>query len=116
MLISNPLANPHFLPTLLLLAALFGISLLALLVPARFDRRRLAAGTLFARWRVWAAIAPLYSMALFCGGLTTLALLTFLVFQGLREYIRLVALPRSYGAVPKLGEHTDMIRNEFAPS
>jgi len=24
--------------------------------------------------------------------------------------------PRSYGAVPKLGEHTDMIRNEFAPS
>lgn len=44
-------------------------------------------------------IAPLYALALFCGALTTLALVTFLVLQGLREYSRLVALPRGYEAV-----------------
>jgi phosphatidate cytidylyltransferase len=97
--ISNPADNPLFLPTLLLLAGLFGLSLLALLAITRFDPARLAGSTLFARWRVWAVIAPIYSMTLFYGALTTLALLTFLVVQGLREYSRLVVLPSSYGAV-----------------
>jgi phosphatidate cytidylyltransferase len=99
MLISNPLDNPLFLPTLLLLSGLFGATLLALLLIVRFDLARLADSTLFERWRVWAMIAPLYSMALFCGALTTLALISFLVFQGLQEYSRLVVLPRSYTVV-----------------
>src|SRR5579871_6788857 len=97
--ISNPLANPLFLPTLALVAIVLGGSFLALLLIVRFDLQRLQQSTLFQRWRVWAIIAPLYSMALFCGDLTTLALITFLVFQGLREYIRLVALPRAYAGV-----------------
>jgi len=99
MLISNPFASPLFPPTALLLAAFLGVTLLALLAIARFDLARLGDSVLFARWRVWAMIAPLYSLALFCGALTTLALVTFLVAQGLREYSRLVALPRGYEAV-----------------
>ena len=96
MLISNPFADPLFLPTLGLLTVLLCGSLPALCVAAGFDLARMRGNVLFARWRVWAIIAPAYSLALFCGVGTLLALLTFLVFQGLREYSRLVGLPRAY--------------------
>lgn len=97
MLISNPLADPLFLPTLGLLAVLLIDSLLALWALAGFNTARLRGGVLFARWRVWACIAPIYGLSLFCGVLTLLALVTFLVYQGLREYSRLVGLPRTQG-------------------
>src|SRR5947209_9686356 len=99
MLISNPADNPLFLPTALLLAALLLGTLLALLVVVHWSLAMLRDSVLFQRWRVWALIAPLYSLALFCGILTTLALLTFLIAQGLREYIGLVALPLAYARV-----------------
>jgi predicted CDP-diglyceride synthetase/phosphatidate cytidylyltransferase len=99
MLISNPTDNPLFLTTALLLGALLLGSLLALLFTVRWNLAALRQSVLFQRWRVWAIIAVTYSLALFCGTLTTLALLTFLIVQGLREYSALVALPRAYGRV-----------------
>ncbi len=71
MLISNPVSSPLFWPTLTLIVSLLGASLLALVA---IERGRLGESVLFRRWRVWAAIAPIYSLALLCGGLTTLAL------------------------------------------
>lgn len=99
MLISNPADNPLFLPTALLLVALLLATLLALLVVVHWRLAVLRDSVLFQRWRVWAIIAPIYSLALFCGTITTLTLLTFLIAQGLREYVGLVALPRAYARV-----------------
>ena len=56
--------------------------------------------TLFQRWAVWAVIAPIYSLAVLerrtarccCSS-------ALIVWQGLREYGRLVALPRLYQTV-----------------
>jgi len=97
--ISNPISSPYFLPTLLLLSAFLGLTLLALVLVMHGDMARLRQSTLFARWRVWAVIAPIYSLALLCGDLTALALVSFLVFQGLREYSGLVRLPGGYTVV-----------------
>jgi phosphatidate cytidylyltransferase len=99
MLISNPIDNPLFRATAVLLAVLLGGTLTALLFTTRWNIAALRQSVLFQRWRVWAIIAVLYSMALFCGTLTTLALLVFLIVQGLREYSALVAMPRAYARV-----------------
>jgi phosphatidate cytidylyltransferase len=97
--ISNPLDNPLFLPTALLLGTLLIGSLIALLRGARGNRKTLADNVLFRRWRVWAVISLIYSLALFCGALTTVFLVGCLIIQGLREYARLVGLPRAHTAV-----------------
>src|SRR3954447_2042046 len=96
MLISNPFNNPLFLPCLYTVSAMLGGSLLVLLLAARFDLGRLRSGVLFRRWRVWAIIAPIYGLAILCGPVTTLALLSLLVLQALREYAGLVDLPPMY--------------------
>jgi phosphatidate cytidylyltransferase len=99
MLISNPFASPLFLPCLYTVGAMLGGSLLVLLFVARFDLGRLRSGVLFRRWRVWAVIAPVYGLAILCGPVTTLGLLSLLVLQALREYARLVDLPPAYGKI-----------------
>lgn len=96
MLISNPVDNVLFRPTALIVVAFLACTLFILLLRTRFDRRRLAANSLFHRWRVWAIIAPIYSLALFSGRLPTLVLVSFLIVQGLREYADLVGLPLAY--------------------
>jgi len=75
------------------------LGLIALLAAARGDVRRLAAGTLFRRWRTWAVIAPIYALAVLSGAVPTLALVLFLAGQGLREYANLVGLPNVYRLV-----------------
>jgi phosphatidate cytidylyltransferase len=96
MLISNPVHNSLFRPTAIIVMAFLVATLLLLLVGSRFDLHRLRASSLFRRWRVWAIIAPVYSLALFTGEVTTLILVSFLIFQGLREYAGLVTLPVDY--------------------
>lgn len=96
MLISNPIHNSLFRPTVIIIMAFLAFTLFMLLMGSRFDLTRLAVSSLFRRWRVWAVIAPVFSMALFCGQLTTLILVSFLIFQGLREYSALVRLPVDY--------------------
>ena len=96
MLISSPLDSELFLPTAYRLAGLLGGILVALLFLARNRLRRLNEDVLFQRWRTWVVIAPIYLFAVLSGPITTLLLVTFLVFQGLREYARLVGLPRNY--------------------
>lgn len=96
MLISNPLANPLFFPTLYTVAALLMSTLLLLVIMTRFNLARLRSNILFRRWRVWALIAPIYGLAILSGQLTTLALLSVLVYQGLREYCNMMGLPDCY--------------------
>jgi phosphatidate cytidylyltransferase len=96
MLISNPIHNSLFWPTAIIVVAFLAVTLLVLLLGSRFDLHRLGASSLFHRWRVWAIIAPVFSLALFCGEITTLMFVSFLIFQGLREYAGLVTLPVDY--------------------
>jgi phosphatidate cytidylyltransferase len=98
-MISNPLANPLFVPTVSVLGSVLGVGLLALLVAERHNRRALHRSVLFQRWLVWACIAALYSLAVLSGSLTLLILLTALVVQAVREYAHLVGLPPLYRAV-----------------
>jgi phosphatidate cytidylyltransferase len=77
-------------------AILLGGTLLALLVVVRFRVQDLGGSVLFQRWRVWAIIAPIYVLAVLGGPLPLLVLLSVLVWQGLHEYSRLVALPASH--------------------
>jgi phosphatidate cytidylyltransferase len=97
--ISNPLANPLFPPTLGVLAGVLLVGFVGLLVAERHDLRGLHRSVLFQRWRVWTAIALLYSLAVLSGSIPVLILLTALVIQAVREYAQLVGLPPLYGAV-----------------
>ena len=96
MLISNPLVSELFGPTALRLGAVMGGALVGLTLVVRLRFWRLGQNVLFQRWRTWAVIAPVYLFAILSGSITTLILVTFLVFQGLREYAGLVGLPGAY--------------------
>src|SRR4051794_11606792 len=99
MLISNPFSSPLFLPTFVTVGTMLGATLVVLLIIARFDLGRLQSSVLFRRWRVWLVIAPVYGLCILGGPAPTLALLSLLVLQGLREYARLVGLPPTYARV-----------------
>jgi phosphatidate cytidylyltransferase len=97
--ISNPLADPLFLPTASLLGGILGVGLVLLLVARRGRLAGLRQDVLLQRWAVWAIIAPLYSLAVLGGALPMLLLVSLLVGQGLREYSHLVELPPLYRRV-----------------
>lgn len=99
MLIANPFADPLFPRTALTLGAILGAGLLLLLIVERRHLGELHRRTLFQRWAVWAVIAPVFSLAVLSGQLPTLALTALIVWQGLREYARLVGLSALYRAV-----------------
>jgi phosphatidate cytidylyltransferase len=98
-LIANPLVDPLFARTALTLGSLLGAGLLLILVAERRHLGELTQRTLFQRWAVWAVIAPVFSLAVLSGRLPTLALTMLIVWQGLREYARLVGLPTMYRMV-----------------
>jgi phosphatidate cytidylyltransferase len=98
-LIANPLADPLFSRTALTLGSLLGVGLLLVLLADRRHLRELPQRTLFQRWAVWAVIAPVFSLAVLSGRLPTLALTMLIVWQGLREYAKLVGLPGLYRIV-----------------
>src|SRR3954453_16357713 len=99
MLIANPLADPLFWRTALTLGSLLGLGLLLVLVVERRHLGELPQRVLFQRRAVWAIIAPVFSLAVLSGRLPTLLLTMLIVWQGLREYSRLVNLPGFYPVV-----------------
>ena len=86
-------------PSLATLGGLLGAALAALCVVERRHLRELRHRVLFRRWFTWLVIAPLYALAVLGGEVTALALVSAIVFQGLREYAQLVGLPPLYTAV-----------------
>ena len=95
-MISNPVADPLFWPTVRTLGAVLGISLMLLLVVERRHLGHVRERVLFQRWAVWAVIAPIYALAVLSGPIPLLLLVALLTWQSLREYCRLVALPTLY--------------------
>lgn len=96
MWISNPFADPLLLPALKVVGGILGTAILALLIVERHHLGELHRRELFKRWRTWVVIAPLYGLAILAGKVTVLLLVGCLVFQGLREFARLVGLPKPY--------------------
>ncbi len=92
-LVANPAASPAFLPTLACLGTLLAASLGPILVAERApgcDR------VLLRRWVVWAAIAPLYPVAVLSGPLVAALFAAVLGIQAAREYAALTGLPPAY--------------------
>jgi phosphatidate cytidylyltransferase len=99
MLFANPLADPLFRPVAIALGSILLAGLLLVLLVDRRHLHELRSRVLFQRWAVWAVIAPLFSLAVLSGQIPMLALTALIVWQGLREYARLVALPPLYQTV-----------------
>jgi phosphatidate cytidylyltransferase len=97
--ISNPVDDPLFAPTVTLLGSVLAVGLLGVLIAGRRDLAGVFRGVLFQRWLVWTCIAALYAMAVLSGSIPMLALLSLLVLQAVREYAQLVGMPRLYSAV-----------------
>ncbi|MBI4337922.1 MAG: phosphatidate cytidylyltransferase [Chloroflexi bacterium] len=93
---SSPLNSPLLWPTFRTVGGLLGIALVALLVIERRHLRELHRRELWRRLFTWVLIAPVYVLAVLGGRIPTLLLVTVIVFQGLREYSKLVGLPRTY--------------------
>jgi phosphatidate cytidylyltransferase len=109
MLISDPLASPYWWPLLGVLGSVLGGSLPALLLAGRRAGAR-SRGLLLRRWGVWAAIAPVFVLALLGGGLPLALVLALVAGQGLREYGRLVSLPPAWsGALAGAGAITPLV-------
>lgn len=96
MWISNPFSDPLWAGTLLAVGGSLSGGLALILAMLRAQGRRLAGSVLWARWRVWALLAPLYTLAVLAGPLPLALLVTALIVQGLREYATLVDLPRPH--------------------
>jgi phosphatidate cytidylyltransferase len=95
-LISNPAASPAFLPTAICLVSLLLASLGTLVV---VEGRRLGDSVLFARWKTWALIAPIYFLAVLSGPVVGLLFVGVLSFQALHEYAAMLDLPPLYHRV-----------------
>jgi len=92
----NPIETELFLPTAYTVGGLLAIALAALVLRSRFRWQRLKNDLLFQRWRTWSVIAPVYALAVLGGQVSTMLMVSLLIVQGLREYGRLVELPRPY--------------------
>lgn len=68
----------------------------AVVLAERRRLRDLASSVLFVRWRTWAITAPIFGAAVLWSPWGSLALVSLLSWQGLREYGRIVGLPRPY--------------------
>jgi phosphatidate cytidylyltransferase len=97
--ISNPLAEPLFEPTVRLLAVVLAVGLLGVLVAERHRLGAIMRSVLMQRWLVWMCIAALYALAVLSGSIPMLVLVSVLVLQAVREYAQLVGMPRLYRTV-----------------
>ncbi len=99
MAFENPFDADVFARTATIWGGMLAAILVALLIIARKNLRQLNENSLFLRWRTWTIIAPIYMLAVLGGEVALALLVTLLIFQGLREYARLVGLPRRYTLV-----------------
>ncbi len=96
MWLANPLDSPLLGPTVRVLASVLGVALLGLLIKERRRLRQWRQNELLQRLLTWAWIAPLYTLAVLSGWLPTLAFVSLIVTQGLREYAQVSGLPHLY--------------------
>lgn len=94
--VQNPLDHPLFLPTVLRVAILLAIGMLAVVLVERKHLHELRQTVLFKRVFSWSVMAPTFLAAIFVGGPVGLLVVLYLILQGIGEYARLVGIARPY--------------------
>jgi phosphatidate cytidylyltransferase len=89
-------ADDLFVPAAARLTIALGGGLGAILAVERGRLRTLGRSVLFVRWRTWLVTAPIFGAAVMWSKWGALVFVTALALQGMREYARIVDLPRSY--------------------
>jgi len=97
MTIQNPLTDPEFIPSLRVIALLFGMGLLLVLFFARKDLKAGLRGELGQRYLSWMIIAPVFMLATFVGGIVGAVILLFFFFRAAYEYVTVLEVEKSYG-------------------
>lgn len=99
MAFENPFNSPHFASTAITLASLLGGTFFVILAAGRFRLSAVRSGSLFARWKTWAVIAPLLGLCVLSGQVAFAVLLAVIAVISLIEYARLTTLPSLYTRV-----------------
>ncbi len=89
-------AEELFAPAAQRVALALGGGLGAIVLVERHHLRELVGRVLFVRWRTWAITAPIFGIAVMWSIWSAVAFACALSLQGLREYARLVDLPRQH--------------------
>ena len=101
-MISNPLSNALFLPTMVRIGCLLlAGALLVAVVEWRnlLHPRTIAGSTLFRRIFSWAVMAPTFALGVFAGGAPALVIVLYLSLQSVREFGRMTRMSRPYVAM-----------------
>ncbi len=96
MIVNNPFRSPLFWPTALRVVILLALATALVALVERRRLRQVQQSVLFQRCLSWAVMAPVFGLGVFLGGVVSIALITSLTLQGLREYAHLVALDPLY--------------------
>ena len=92
----NPVDSSLFIPTFVTLGSLLAALFAVVCLIERHHLREIRQSVLFQRWFTWLVIGPIYALGVLAGEAALLLLISVLVLIGLREYGRLVGLPRLY--------------------
>jgi phosphatidate cytidylyltransferase len=94
MAIFNPTTSSLFIPTLYAFGGVLSMGLTGIAAIERGRLERIKQSTLFARWRTWAVIAPLFAMAVLSGPLALALLIGVASVIGVVEFARLTGMSR----------------------
>jgi phosphatidate cytidylyltransferase len=92
----NPFDHPLFWTASTRIALVLGAGLLLVLLAERRNLKGLGSSSLFLRVRTWAAIALVFVLCLFAGGIAVFGLAAFVALQAIGEYVRLTGVKRRY--------------------
>lgn len=91
-----PWDDPAFGYVIALICLLLAVTAIALGMVTARGRGGAAPRTLWSRWLTWAALAPLFAVAIFSGLIPVAVLLALFALEGTREWGVLVSLPRRH--------------------
>lgn len=92
----NPFADPLFTPTAIRIVGLLMAAVLLILILERGRLSNARESVLVQRVGSWAVMAPVFTVSVFVGGIVSLALVTLMTVQGIREFARLVKIDAIY--------------------
>jgi phosphatidate cytidylyltransferase len=105
----NPFGDPLFVPVFLRVVLLIAIGLAAVLLAQRRSFTVLRRSTFFTRTRTWFWIGPLFLVCAYTGGIVGFVLATFVVVQGLSEFVRIAGIDRRYALLVMLWSEVGLL-------
>jgi len=105
----NPFDDPLFVPVFLRVVLLIVIGLAAVLLARRRSFKVLRRSTFFTRTRTWLWMGPLFLVCVYTGGFVAFVLATFVVIQGLSEFVRMAGIGRRYALLLMLWSQVGLL-------